>query len=167
MNFEDLILLPEARRLVIGEHKPAIEVESRTWTATGGGSHWAPMTDGEIIEVTQGGAAYDEVFTVAECDAAASTFFMDIVNQRLYLHTSPAGVIPSHQTGGVYDFCLLAYFIIGFADRVDADGRDPVFEPEIEMLLDGGFEDWTSATLLAKWTDTHAGASAIAREASA
>jgi len=163
VNFEDLILLPEARRLVIGEHKPAIEVEYRTWAATGGGSHWAPMTDGEIIEVTQGGAAYDEVFTVAECDAAASTFFMDLVNQRLYLHTSN-GDIPSHQTAGVYDFCLLAYFIIGFADRVDADGRDPVYEPEIEMLLDGGFEDWTNASELAKWTDTHAGASAIARE---
>ena len=130
------------------------------------GSHYTPMTDGEIIEVAENGAAYDEVFTVEECNATASTFFMDLANQRLYLHTSN-GDIPSHQTAGVYDFCLLAYFIIGFADRVDANGRDPVFEPEIEMLLDGGFEDWTSATELAKWTDTHAGASAIAREESA
>ena len=116
------------------------------------GSHYTPMTDGEIIEVAENGAAYDEVFTVEECNATASTFFMDIMNQRFYLHTS-TGVIPSHQTAGVYDFCILAYFIIGFADRVDADGRDPVFEPEIETLLDGGFEDWTSETVPAHWTE--------------
>jgi hypothetical protein len=78
---------------------------------------------------------------------------MDLVNRRLYLHTLN-GDIPSHQTAGVYDFCILAYFLIGFADRVDADGRDPVFEPEIEMLLDGGFEDWTSETVPAQWTET-------------
>jgi len=116
------------------------------------GSHYTPMTDGEIIEVAENGAAYDEVFTVEECNATASTFFMDIMNQRFYVHTSN-GDIPSHQTGGVYDFCLLAYFIIGFADRVDANGRDPVFEPEIEMLLDGGFEDWTNETAPAHWTE--------------
>jgi len=114
--------------------------------------YYTPMTDGEIIEVQENGVAYTEKFSAAECDATASTFFMDIVNQRLYLHTSN-GDIPSHQTAGVYDFCILAYFIIGFADRVDADGRDPVFEPEIETLLDGGFEDWTSETVPAKWTE--------------
>lgn len=152
MNFEDLILLPEAKRLVIGEHKPAIEIESRTWSAgVGANSYYTPMTDGEIIEVEEDGVAYDEVFSAAECEATASTFFMDLVNRRLYLHIS-SGIIPSHQTSGFYDFCLLAYFIIGFADRVDADGRDPVFEPEVEKLLDGGFEDWTSGASPAKWT---------------
>jgi len=153
ISFADLLLLPEAERLVICEHKPAIEVEPRTWAAgAGANSYYTSMTDGEIIEVQENGAAYDEVFTAAECDADDSTFFMDIVNQRLYLHTS-TGVIPSHQMSGVYDFCILAYFIIGFADRVDADGRNPVFEPEIERLLDGGFEDWTSETVPAKWTE--------------
>ena len=153
ISFADLLLLPEAERLVICEHKPAIEVEPRTWAAgAGANSYYTSMTDGEIIEVQENGAAYDEVFTAAECDADDSTFFMDIVNQRLYLHTSN-GAIPSHQTAGVYDFCILAYFIIGFADRVDADGRNPVFELEIETLLDGGFEDWTSETVLAHWTE--------------
>jgi hypothetical protein len=163
VEFADLILLPEARRLVITEHKPSIEVERRTWSASGGGSYYASMTDGEIIEVKENGSAYAERFTVAECDATVSTFFMDLVNRRLYLHTS-TGVSPSHQTGGVYDFCLLAYFLVGFADRADADGRDPAFAPEIEKLLDGGFEDWTSATALTKWTKYESGTSVIARE---
>jgi len=153
ISFQDLIELPEAKRLVICEHKPAIEVELKTWAAgAGANSYYTSMTDREIIEVQEDGAAYGEVFTAAECEADDSTFFMDLVNQRLYLHTSN-GDIPSHQTSGVYDFCILAYFIIGFADRVDADGRDPVFEPEIEMLLDGGFEDWTSETVPAHWTE--------------
>ena len=153
ISFQDLIELPEAKRLVICEHKPAIEVELKTWTpGAGASSYYTPMTAGEIIEVQENGATYDEVFTAAECDAAESTFFMDLVNQRLYVHTSN-GDIPSHRTGGVYDFCILAYFLVGFADRVDADGRDPVFEPEIEMLLDGGFEDWTSETVPAHWTE--------------
>jgi hypothetical protein len=153
ITFADLLLLPEAERLVICEHKPAIEVELWTWTAgAGASSYYTPMAGREIIEVIENGAAYGEVFTAAECDAAASTFFMDLANQRLYLHTSN-GDIPSHQTAGVYDFCILAYFLVGFADRVDADGRDPVFEPEVETLLDGGFEDWTSETVPAHWTE--------------
>jgi hypothetical protein len=163
MNFADLIELPDSRRLVVCEHYPAMEVEGLEWTATEGGSHYAEMTDGEIIEVLEAGAEYAEVFSAADCDATASTFFMDLENKRLYLHTS-TGVIPSHQTGGVYDFCILAYFIIGFSDRMDSSGKDPVFEPEIEKLLDGGLEDWTDATALAHWTKSESSGSSISRE---
>ena len=163
MNFADLIELPESRRLVVCEHYPAIEVEYLDWTASGGGSHYADMTEGEIIEVFEDGDPYAEVFTVAACDATASTFFMDLATKRLYLHTSN-GDIPSHQTTGTYDFCILAYFIIGFCDRMDSSGKDPVFEPEVEKLLDGGLEDWIDADELTYWTKSESTASTISRE---
>ena len=143
MNFADLLELPDARRLVVCEHYPAIELEYLEWTATGGGSHYTGMVDREIIEVIEDGNEYAEVFSAAACDAATSKFFMDLANHRLYLHTSN-GDIPSHQTDGTYDFCILGYFLIGFSDRMDASGKDPVFEPKIEKLLDGGLEDWES-----------------------
>jgi len=166
MNFADLLELPDSRRLVVCEHYPAIELEYLEWTASGGGSYYTPMADGEIIEVIEDGSEYAEVFSVADCDATQSTFFMDLdpADPRIYLHTSTDD-IPNHQTLSVYDFCILGYFLIGFSDRMDSSGRDPVFEPEIEKLLDGGLEDWTSATALAKWTKSESSGSSISREA--
>lgn len=163
MNFADLLELPDARRLVVCEHYPAIELEYLEWTASGGGAYYADMTDGEIIEVLEDGAEYAEVFSAAGCDATASTFFMDLATKRLYLHTSN-GDVPSHQTTGTYDFCILGYFIIGFCDRMDSSGKDPEFEPEIEKLLDGGLEDWLSEAELVHWTKSESLASSITRE---
>jgi len=118
MGYVSSIIGPDNTKIVLFEVRVGKEIEALTWTATGAGSHWAPFliaTNGEIVAVSENGTALTSRASVALCDANASSFFVDLTNQRIYIHTS-TGAAPDNKTGGVYDFCLIAYFWLCFCD---------------------------------------------------
>src|SRR5512136_76710 len=96
----DLAILPDLEKLAVVDWELARALEAESWTATGSGSYYLAFTDGEVVRVQIDGVELAERFSVATCDAIASTFYYDIANSRLYVHTpdgdSPAAAGPKY-----------------------------------------------------------------------
>ena len=57
------------------------------WTATGAGSYYDDITVQEIVDIKENNTLLERVFTVDDCDTTTGSFFHDINNGRLYIHT--------------------------------------------------------------------------------
>lgn len=154
----DLVAAPDFKKLLVCEWELARKLEAETWTATGGGGYYLAFADGEVHRAEIDSAALVEKFSVADCDATASSFYYDLVNSRVYVHT-PAGDSPSALTGSDYKYCVLAYFFLGLSN----DGV--ILKRHRELLQDGKLDLWTSATALKKWSKSITGTAALDREA--
>ena len=57
------------------------------WTATGSGSYYNTDTGLEIVRMTEDGAELTRAFSVIEVDAVTGSFYHDVAETRLYIHT--------------------------------------------------------------------------------
>jgi hypothetical protein len=57
------------------------------WTATGAGSYYLDTVLQEIVDIKENNTFLERVFTVTDCDSDTGSFFHDLINDRLYIHT--------------------------------------------------------------------------------
>lgn len=149
---------PDFEKLLVVDLETTRNLEEESWTATGAGSYYLTFTDGEPFKVELNGVAYTEYYTVAGCDSNASTWFYDLTNSRLYIHTVD-GDSPATTIIGTPKYCVLPAFYIGLANR-------PVsLQRSRELLVDGKLDRWNDSSTLTRWTKTTTGTAALAREA--
>lgn len=166
MDYTQFLNLTDSWKVFLVDAFPADEVEDLTWTQCASPNTavwWAAYTVGPVTEVQEDGVKYTEAYSLVECQATASSFYFDLTNQKLYLHTS-GGDSPGTQTvPGTYDYTILAISIRCIANTAYTD--DPIVIPRItEALLDGDLEQWSDATTMVKWSKSLTGASTINRE---
>ena len=100
----------DREKLLIAEIRLGLLVSASayTWTHDSPAYH-TPSVDGEIVAVEQSGAALVRVYSSADCKATASTFFYDMLNGILWVHTS-TGASPA-------TFTTIAYFWLCLSNR--------------------------------------------------
>ena len=159
----DLAALPDLDKIIHLETQPAMQLNEQTWTQDGGNDDWyydiptAVAQYGEIVKVEEGGVVYDEEFSAAACHANASSFYYNDLAQRLYVHTSGSDD-PASATNGTPDYCLVAFFWKGFANK-------PKIVERFDQLIDNYiFNFWDSATEPEDATEVIAGGSTITRD---
>lgn len=168
MAWRDFINKTDSWKVFLFDFEPAREIESLAWTQCGSPNTavwYASFSDGFASRVAVNGVEFVEEFSITACQATVNTFYYDPDNSRLYVHVTD-GDDPSQQTvSGTYDYIVLAYFWLHYANT--AFESDPIVLPRVrDVLSDGGFEWWDSATTLNKWTESVTGASTINREGS-
>ena len=156
-----LRLNPDLARLVVCDIETARKLEGETWTYNvgggAGGFYSLSFPDGEIHRVEINGVELTEVTSNPMPTPGASQFYFSPTLHVLYLNT-PDGDDPSTIVGGVYKYCIMAYFFIGIATDTVGLRRSR------QMLLDGRLDLWTDSTHLKRWTAGTTGTAAVTRE---
>jgi len=166
MNFAQFIELADQEKLIIVEIQPARELQEQDWEAPPTGYSFIyslPFTDGEVVKITIDENELAEVFSLTDCDSTASSFYYDPWNQMLYIHTPDGDSPETTISGGEYKYCIMAFFWVGFCNDQRKDDQVN-FERRENVLEDGEFELWASATDLKKWVESIAGTSTINRD---
>jgi len=168
MNFAQFIELPDLDKLIIVEVQPARGLEQLAWEVPPTGYSYLyslPFTDGEVVKITIDGDELTEVFSLADCESTASSFYYDPWNQYIYLHTPDGDSPETTISGGEYKYCIMAFFWVGFCNDQKQNAQVN-YERRENILVDGGFELWDSATDLREWIESISGTSTINRDGS-
>jgi hypothetical protein len=84
--------LEEFQKLVLAEMKTGFEIDNSltsTWNeVSSAGAYWTPYTGQEIVQVNEDLTELTRYFEADHCDENTGSFFHDINNQRLYIHTT-------------------------------------------------------------------------------
>jgi hypothetical protein len=172
MDFSALLKKADAWRAFLVEVRPCAEIEGLVWTqdltytnlwwtVLGGSS----IPDGVPSKMTENGVEYLEAYSLTEANSTAGSFYFDYDNKTLYVHTKNTDSPGLQTTAPAYDYMILAYFWRYFTNAQYTD-YPIVFSRQIQALVDGEFEQWTSSTVLAQWTSTLAGTSTVNRDSS-
>lgn len=69
-----------------------------------------------IEQVLENGAAYTQKASIALVDANAGSYFFDMTNKKIYVHTTGSDD-PDGTTGGKFDYTLTAHFWLRFGSQ--------------------------------------------------
>lgn len=127
-TFAQMIAKPDIRRVLLCEMRPRKEIETLVWTATGAGSYWCDWPYFPVYAVTDTVTAFTKKTSIALCDGAASSYFHDAANARLYVHTTD-GDSPTHQTSGEYDFLYFATVMIPISSGAGKTATELIAKP--------------------------------------
>jgi len=153
----DLAAVPDFEKLLVADWEVARNLGGYAWTPTGAGSWWLPFTDGEVHKIATNSTVYAETFDVGSCDSTVSSFYMDLVNQRIYIHMVDSDA-PDVTVGGEYKYCIMTYFFVGLVN----DGA--ALRRYRELLVDGRVDLWSNVTTLRNWGKTITGMASLDRE---
>ena len=167
MDFTTFINLIDSQKIFLAEINKAEEIEDYTWTQVGADNcWWTTYTAGFPNKVTEDDTVYTERYTYAECNANAESFYYDLENQKLYLHTVGSDDPSTRTSSPTYDYKIVA-FSWTYICNDNPESNPIVFQREQEKLVDGELDIWTTATNLTHWTEwTAGGTTSINRESS-
>jgi hypothetical protein len=164
MNFAQFLLQTDAWRMILVEARPGQHITPLVWTQHGTSTNcWSTPYIRVVDSVTENDIEYIERFTLAECNSNASSFYYDYDNGLLYLNTSNSNAPDTETVPLTADYTLVA---LSWRYYCNAHYKDfkAVYPRLTEALLDGGCEEWTSATSPDQWSKTETGTSTINRE---
>jgi hypothetical protein len=131
-SFQLLAAEPDIGRVFIVEVHAGREIEGESWVDSSGAWSipFSSFTYGEVDAVEEGAVkggvyaliSYTPTASIGACQSTASSFYFDFNNQTLYIHTS-GNNSPATQTGGIYDYCIIARFNVCFTNRQPKDNR--------------------------------------------
>ena len=173
MDFSSFIALADSYKVYTSEFNISREIHSLTWTQHGVSTntyyttfvHGFPNRILERDKADDARTEYVERFSIAEVDSNAGSFYYDLPNQILYVHTTNT-YDPSSDTDDVYNYTIVANYWVYIANA-QFDDSSVILPRVTEALTNGKMEAWSSATDLDSWTETLAGISTVNREASA
>lgn len=169
MAFSDFIALADSYKVFLCEINIGDEIHDKTWVQHGVQTNcwyitYPPTDDDEYIEegavngVEEDGEPYDEYYSLADLNANAGSFFYDLFNQILYVHTTGSDDPGGNDAGTppVYDYCIIAYVWQYFTNAQYKDD-EIVHKRQCEKLLDGNLDLWDNANELKYWGESIAG----------
>jgi len=164
--FDEFIKLTDSFKTFLVEINKAEEIEDYTWTqdSTYTNCYYTTYTTGFPNKITEDDTTYVERFTLSECNTNAESFYYDLVNQKLYLHTVGSDD-PGSMTGNDYDYKIIAYSWTYLCND-NSEDFPTIFTREQELIDNYSFDIWDDSTTLNGWTNFTAGSSTVNRESS-
>jgi hypothetical protein len=164
-DFAQFIKETDSWKVFLVEMQPCEEVESYSWAQHGvyTNLYYTSYVNGVVSRVTQDGVELLEAYSLVEANATSESFYYDFDAQVLYVHTAGSDD-PSTQTAPPeYDYVILAYVWMYFSNTQYSE--ELVTFPRLtDVLIDGEFEQWNSATEPTHWTAHISGSSTVNRD---
>jgi hypothetical protein len=167
MDFSTFINLRDSAKVFLFEANVADEIEDAGWSQHGTYTNvwYTTYTAGFPNKVTEDDYVYEEEFSISDCNGNADSFYYDLKNQVLYLHTHNSDD-PGSQTASVYDYKIVAFCWRHICNTQPED-QPNIFPRFQEMLVDGEIDIWTNSTTPTHWSIwTAGGTTSINRESS-
>lgn len=134
-------ILDSVDRIALIEVIVKLEIEGMDWTQYGAtGAYYMSFDPGLFgipLSVYEDGNSYTKVSSASACGSTASSWFFDVSNKLLYIHTS-TGAAPNSVSESSYEFCILVNVEFGFSThssvyQIGGQGIDYPYQPYVAV----------------------------------